>query len=168
MKGARRKAAALLAWAAACAAWLPLPATAAWLATVERVSDGDTLWVRPLAEEDRLVKLRLLDVDAPERCQPWGEEATQALRAHVLGRPVRVEPVGRDVYRRVLARVQLEGEDLGAWLVMQGHAWSVGPGGYAGGAYRQQEREARAAARGLHGERDPMRPVVFRRWHGPC
>lgn len=155
---------------AACAlAAMPPLALAGWAARVERVSDGDTLWVRPLhAPAERLVKLRLADVDAPERCQPWGAEATDALRGHVLGRDVTIEPLGRDVYRRLLARVQVEGEDLGAWLVRHGHAWSVGPTGRPGGAYRHEEREARAATRGLHGERDPMRPVVFRRWHGPC
>lgn len=156
---------------AGAALWfvVPLvPAAPTWLGTVERVSDGDTLWVVREDDPGRRVKLRLAEVDAPESCQPWGAQATEAMQARVQGRRVLVQPLGRDTYRRVLARVNVEGEDLGAWLVQHGHAWSVAPDGRSGGAYREQEREARAARRGLHGERDPMRPVVFRRWHGPC
>lgn len=147
---------------------IPLARADGWMGLVDRVSDGDTLWVSRVDDPGRRVKLRLADVDAPESCQPGGPEATQALRVHVLGREVKVRPLGRDTYRRVLARVEVEGQDLGAWLVRQGHAWSVAKDGRRGGAYLKEEREARASRLGLHGQPDPMRPAVFRRWHGPC
>ncbi|MBS0437681.1 MAG: thermonuclease family protein, partial [Proteobacteria bacterium] len=47
---------------------------------VTHVSDGDTVWVkRDDAPRRKPVKLRLAGIDAPERCQPWGAEASAAL-----------------------------------------------------------------------------------------
>ena len=58
-------------------------------AKITRVSDGDTLWIRPHGG-GRPVKLRVQGIDAPERCQPWGEASRERLRELVLGRSVRV------------------------------------------------------------------------------
>ena len=139
--------------------------------TVTRVSDGDTLWLRPAPSahepRPRPLKLRLVGLDAPERCQPWGGEATAALKARVLKRAVTVERRATDAYGRGLVVLRLGGEDVGAWLVAQGHAWSDGWRSSAG-AYAAQERQARAARRGLFADPRAIEPRVFRRRHGPC
>ncbi|HSV69313.1 MAG TPA: thermonuclease family protein [Methylibium sp.] len=140
-------------------------------ATVTHVSDGDTLWVRTVAEpaapRGRRLKLRLRGLDAPERCQPHGERATAALARQVLGRRVAVHGEARDSHGRLLAVLSLDGDDVGAWLVGQGHAWSArwhgDPGPYAG-----EEAAARRARRGLFAEPEPEPPRDFRRRHGPC
>jgi len=145
-------------------------AAQAFTGVVTRVSDGDTLWVRPdvAAEQParKPVKLRLRGIDAPERCQPWGPQARAALEARVLHRRVDVAAKFKDDYDRLLGDLRLDGDDVSAWMVEQGHAWSHR---YRGkGPYGELEDQARAAARGLFGERDPMQPRLFRQWHGPC
>ncbi len=139
--------------------------------TVTRVSDGDTLWLRPAPSahepRPRPVKLRLLGLDAPERCQAWGAEATAALKARVLKRRVTAERRATDDYGRGLVVLRLDGEDVGAWLVAQGHAWSYGRRP-ATGIYAAQELQARAARRGLFADARAIEPRVFRRQHGPC
>ncbi|MDO9315639.1 MAG: thermonuclease family protein [Burkholderiaceae bacterium] len=136
---------------------------------VTRVSDGDTLWVRPNSDGKPLkpIKLRLLGIDAPERCQAGGPAATAALTSHVLHRVVVVRTVGRDSYGRLLGDVHLQGEDLGAWLVREGHAWSHRRFGVAD-VYAAEERDARMARRGLFADSGALEPRVFRKRNGPC
>lgn len=137
----------------------------AWTGTVTHVTDGDTVWVR--AGSARPVSVRLLGIDAPERCQAGGPEATAALSARVLRREVNVDAQAVDRYGRVVAVVTLRGDDLGAWLVGAGHAWSPGFR-RAPGPYAAQQRRARAARRGLFASSVAIEPSRFRRDHGPC
>ena len=131
---------------------------------VTHVSDGDTLWVRP--EGGRPVKVRLQGIDAPERCQPWGTQAQAALASRVLHRQVQVRTRAHDDYHRAIGTLELNGEDIAAWMVREGHAWSyryrrsLGP-------YAEQEQQARAARRGLFA-RPAVEPRAFRKSHGPC
>ncbi|TXC65288.1 hypothetical protein FSC37_01695 [Piscinibacter aquaticus] len=89
---------------------------------VTRVSDGDTVWVKPDdAPKRKPVKVRLVGIDAPERCQPWGAEATAALTARVLHERVEVPTRGVDAHGRVLGGLRLaDGSDVAAWMVSQG------------------------------------------------
>ncbi len=141
-------------------------------ATVTRVSDGDTVWLRP-GDGGKPFRLRLQGIDAPERCQAWGAQAKVALAARVLGQRVRFTTRGKDDYQRVLGNIHLvngegKGEDVSAWMVSRGHAWSyryrrsLGP-------YAKEERQARALKRGLFAdETSVIEPAVFRRLHGSC
>lgn len=142
-------------------------------AVVERVTDGDTLWVRPLDTPPGAppLKLRIAGIDAPERCQPHGAAAGRVLRERLRGREVTVDRRGLDAWERSVARVSLDGGDVGAWLVAEGHAWSYGRHPRAdrpGGPYAREQRAARAAGRGLFADPAPMPPWVFRAAHGPC
>lgn len=134
-------------------------------ARVLRVVDGDSLWVRPPGGAP--LRLRLAGVDAPEICQRHGPQARDALNARLQGQTVRVTLQHRDTYDRWLARVDGPDGDVGAWLVGQGHAWSMrwrnNPGSYA-----VQESAARKARRGMFVEPRPEPPRDFRRRHGPC
>jgi endonuclease YncB( thermonuclease family) len=135
--------------------------------TVVHVTDGDTLWLRPDAAGAAPFKLRLAGIDAPERCQSGGAQAGAALAARVLHKRVQALTRATDDYKRAVATVHVDGEDIGAWLVLQGHAWARGyrrsPGPYA-----RQEAEARAARRGLFADPQAQDPRAFRRQHGPC
>jgi micrococcal nuclease len=144
-----------------------LPAHAAsFRGTVTHVTDGDTLWVRP-AGGGESVELRLLHLDAPEGCQPFGPQAKKALAQRVLHQQVFVRTRGQDDYQRSLAQVRHRGEDIGAWLVREGHAWSDGYRG-AKGPYEQFEAQARRARRGLWSAPGALEPRSFRRRHGRC
>jgi micrococcal nuclease len=137
-----------------------------WHGTVTRVSDGDTLWVRPAAG-GKPVKVRINGIDAPEICQAGGRAARKALAARVLGRRLGVFARGQDDYGRTIASLELEGEDVGGWMVSQGQAWSYGFG-RDGGPYAAQQARAQAASRGLFADRAALAPRLFRKRHGPC
>lgn len=112
---------------------------------VTRVLDGDTIEV---ALSSGPIRVRFGSVDAPEKNQPWGREARDALTRKLGNRKVELDVVSQDQYDRLVAVVGLDGENVNAWLVQQGYAW----------AYREYmkdktfcewEAEARSAHRGL-------------------
>jgi micrococcal nuclease len=82
---------------------------------VGRVSDGDTIRV---ALASGPVSVRLASVDAPERNQPGGREATIALASRLKGREVGLEVIEqRDGFGRLVAVVWLDDENINEWLV---------------------------------------------------
>lgn len=126
--------------------------------TVVRVVDGDTLDV---LVQNRPVRVRLAQIDAPERRQAYGTRARQALAAMVFRRVVTVADAGTDQYGRELGTVFVAGANVNAAMVDQGMAW----------AYRQYltdrsmiglEQQARAARRGLWNDPAPVAPWFFR------
>jgi micrococcal nuclease len=144
------------------------PAGTWFTGTVTRVPDGDTLWVRA-DEGGPPHRLRLDGIDAPEICQPGGQAAREALAQRILHHRVVVLQRRQDDYGRGLARIQLEagGEDLGARMVREGWAWSYRYRDHPG-IYAAEERQARAARRGLFADPQAERPRSFRLRHGSC
>jgi endonuclease YncB( thermonuclease family) len=118
-------------------------------AQVIRILDGDTIVVRTNDFED--IKIRLYGIDAPERDQEGGQEATAALRT-LQGRQVKIRELDTDRYSRMVALVEHEGQCVNLELVKQGLAWhyrqycKVQP---LCGEIEAAEKEARAAGRGL-------------------
>ncbi len=139
----------------------------AFRGTVMKVTDGDSLRMRP-ADGGAPVTVRIVDIDAPEICQAWGPQARDALRDRLERRAVTVGESRSDAYGRRLARIATADEpDIGRWMVSQGHAWSWNPGRGAG-PYGHHELMARLQRRGLWAEGGAMEPRDFRRSHGPC
>lgn len=142
---------------------------------VTRVVDGDTVWVKTVtptqsAKGNRVLKVRILGIDAPEICQPGGPEALAALRGHVLGQTVTLTSSSsrrQDDYGRVLATIDKQGDDIGRWMVRRGQAWSYSyrrnPGPYA-----VEQAQARAAGTGLFAQKAAENPRSFRKRHGNC
>ncbi len=137
--------------------------------TVTYVVDGDTLWLRidSAGAQRARVPVRLLYIDAPERCQAGGAEATAALQSRVLQRNLTVHLVAKDVYGRWLGELRLDGIDINRWMVSSGHAWSAS-NRKSPGRYAAEEHSARAARRGLFSDAGAIRPGVFRKQHGAC
>lgn len=160
---------ALLSAASGSAVAAEPAAATTLLGVVTRVSDGDTVWLRPDAPHGRRkpVKVRLLGLDAPEICQAHGRAARAALEAWTLGRRVTVQRRAFDGYGRQLATMRLDGEDVGARLVARGHAWSARWHGSVG-PYADEEAAARRARSGLFALPEPELPRAFRQRHGPC
>jgi endonuclease YncB( thermonuclease family) len=132
---------------------------------VERVTDGDSVWLAP-ASGPR-VEVRLLGIDAPEGCQAWGPESRRALEALALGREARVDTKGRDTHGRTLGTLFVDGVNLNQRQVEEGHAWSM-RFKWDQGPYVKQERMAKALNRGLFASGGAVMPRDFRRDHGPC
>lgn len=126
--------------------------------TVVRVVDGDTLDV---LVANRPIRVRLAQIDAPERTQAYGTRARQALSAMAFRRVVTVVDAGVDGYGRTLGTVIVGGANINAAMVNQGMAW----------AYRRYladrslirlEQQARAAHRGIWNDPAPVPPWLFR------
>jgi micrococcal nuclease len=155
------------AWLAALLlALAPALRAADFSGTVTYVTDGDTLWVRPAAGGEP-VQIRLVDLDAPEGCQTYGPEAKHALRERVLHRKVQVRTRGVDAYQRVLARIDHRGEDINAWMVRFGYAWSMSFHGKQG-PYVALEEQARRERKGLWALPGATDPRSFRKRYGRC
>ena len=63
------------------------------------IADGDTLRI---LYRDGQLKIRLAEIDTPERKQPWGTRARQALSDKVFGQVVNVVAIDRDRYGRIV------------------------------------------------------------------
>lgn len=135
--------------------------------TVSRVVDGDTLEFRPAEASRALIAVRLRGIDAPERCQAWGRQATAALKAEAEGRTLRLQVQGQDEYRRTLGTLRRDGLDLNRRLVEQGHAWAWRDA-HGRSPYLQAEERARAARAGLHASESAQPPWEFRQINGRC
>lgn len=85
------------------------------------ITDGDTLTVLAGREPK---KVRIAQIDTPERGRPWAERAKRALSDLVFGRRVRVDVVGVS-YKRLVGDVWLDGVCVGCELVKAGHAWAA-------------------------------------------
>lgn len=141
-------------------------ATVLWHGVVTHVSDGDTVWVRPLGG-GLAHKLRLQGIDAPERCQLWGPQASAALHVLLLSQVVQVQNLGHDTYGRTLAHVFYQGVDVGGWMVTHGLAWSYRFQGQPG-PYDAEQAQAESLRRGLFSQGPALNPYAFRRLYGAC
>ena len=88
-----------VAIAASLALAVSFPVRADFTGKVVVVADGDSVTVLRDREQ---VKVRLVDIDAPERAQPYGNRSKQALELLLKGQQVRVVEHGKDRYHRTL------------------------------------------------------------------
>lgn len=113
--------------------------------TVVGVVDGDTVEVRL---SSGMIRVRLQAIDTPERGQPHGDAAKQALARIVFGKAVELEPYEQDRYDRLVARIWLGDVDVNAAMIKDGYAWAYRR--YLDDArYCIYEFDARRARRGL-------------------
>ena len=75
------------------------------MAKVKRVIDGDTF------ETISGQRVRLADVDAPEKGKPGSAKATEKLESLVGNKNVIVDPVGTS-YGRIVADVEVDGQSV--------------------------------------------------------
>lgn len=124
------------------------------------VSDGDTITVlSPALQQHRV---RLAEIDAPEKAQPYGQRAKQSLSGLVYGQTVTVAVEDTDRYGRLVGQVELSGTNINALQVERGMAWVYRQ--YARHpALLEAEARARAARLGLWADPAPTPPWDFRR-----
>jgi endonuclease YncB( thermonuclease family) len=136
--------------------------------TVIAVMDGDTILLKPAAGKTvprPFLKIRLADIDAPEKDQAFGDDSGRALAALVLKKQVQVVTVASDDYGRQVARVSLGNLDVNRHMVQRGLAWAYT-------RYRRNpglvalQREARRDRRGLWSQAEPVPPWVWRKQAG--
>lgn len=112
---------------------------------VIKVADGDTLTLRIKSKQ---LKIRLAEIDTPEKAQAYGMLARKALVDKVMGEIINVRITTTDRYGRSIGHIFLNDRDINREMVKEGHAW----------VYRQYlrdqsllliEKQARLAKRGL-------------------
>ena len=128
------------------------------------VNDGDTLTARcGSAANDRQVRVRIAAIDAPERGQPYGKRARQALSALCHRQQAVISSTGKDRYGRLVADVQCQGQDAGMYLVDAGLAWVYDR--YAASHWHLYglQQSAQQAGRGLWANGRAVPPWEWRR-----
>ena len=127
---------------------------------VVKVTDGDTVQV---LHNGRAEKVRLAEIDCPEKNQPYGKAARRFALNMAAQKTVTVRVETTDRYGRTVGEVILPGgASLNRELVREGYAWW----------YRRYsndrslgalEEQARTERRGLWQDPDPVPPWDWRR-----
>jgi micrococcal nuclease len=130
------------------------------------VMDGDTVMVLRGAQK---IKIRLADIDAPEKDQVFGMESRRALLDKVYKKEVVVTTRAIDKYGRTVADLGLDGRNINEEMVESGMAWEYS-WHHRNPTYRARQSEARRAKRGLWADATPTPPWVWRKTHPakPC
>ena len=126
------------------------------------VTDGDTITV---LVERRAIKVRLAQIDTPEKGQPHGSRAKKALSDLVFGKVTTVREQVRDRYGRTVGRVYVDGHDVNAEMVRGGHAWVYQQYATDHSLYGL-EADAKAAQRGLWASPEAKRVPPWEWRHG--
>lgn len=138
---------------------LTYPAYADFTGKVVAVADGDTLTVLRDREQ---IKVRLVEIDAPEKKQAFGQKSKQSLSDLCFGKTATLADQGKDRYNRTLARMHCDGIDANAEQVRRGLAWVYRKYAPKDSPLYAIETEAKAAKRGLWSDADPMSPWEWR------
>jgi len=142
-------------------------------AKVQRVVDGDTVHV--IDKAGKKFKVRLTGIDAPEKNQPYGLAATYKLTEILINKlvllkskPNNGKPYTVDRYKRVLAKIILDGRDINLSQVLRGYAWHFkryqkqqSPSDRE--LYSEAEIDAKKNKLGLWGEKNPIAPWKWRK-----
>jgi len=118
----------------------------AFEARVVKVLDGDTVDVR--RGDGGVTRIRIHGIDCPEDGRPFAAVARRFTRTLIFDRDVLVAPLDRDRYGRTVARIRVDGSDVGESLIQAGLAWHLRR--YSDDPRLDAlEREARQAGRGV-------------------
>lgn len=124
------------------------------------VSDGDT--ITAMCQDNERLKIRLAEIDAPEKAQPFGMRAKQSLSDLCFGKQVEITKQARDRYGRTVARIQCEGTDANAEQVRRGMAWVYDKYVKDRSLYQLQD-QAKTAHVGLWSDNSPTPPWAWRK-----
>ena len=146
---------------------------------VTRVVDGDTICVQtfvPFATfcSKSCIRVRLAEIDAPEKKQSFGLESRAALAEKIYGKTVRIDFTRKDRYGRIIGHIFLASNpvnpvkkpsslnSINAQMIRDGFAWW----------YRKYSKDnnlselettARHQNRGLWTAKNPTAPWHYRR-----
>lgn len=128
--------------------------------TIVGIMDGDT--VKLLTQDSTLVKVRLANIDCPEKKQPYSAKAKEFTSNAVFGKTVTINIVKKDRYRRYISNVIYNDTlSLCHELIKAGLAWHFEK--YSkDGELQQLEDKARQNKLGLWQESNPIAPWNWR------
>jgi len=126
---------------------------------IKKIVDGDTVHV---FHQGEVYKVRLVEIDAPERNQPYGNDSTGYLKFLLNEGSVDVNISGTDRYGRKLGRLYWNGRDINRAMVIAGYAWVYDDYVTDKSFYKDQSK-ARDLKKGLWKESNPMPPWKWRK-----
>jgi len=140
------------------AAGPPAPSSYRGPAMVTGVADGDTLYAHV---DGHSIRIRLAQIDAPEKAQAFGRRSEQSLRELVGKKQVELTWKSLDRYGRPIAQVAVDGLDVNAEQVKRGFAWVFRR--YSNdSALIALEAHAKSAGAGLWADPHPIAPWEWR------
>lgn len=135
---------------------------------VVRILDGDTLEV---LVDQTPIRVRLAEIDAPEKGQAFGTRSRQTLGDLAFGKEIRVVEQSRDRYGRTVGVVFLQNRscpaadcgplNVNASMISAGMAWAYRRY-LTDKAYVALEEGAKRAGRGLWSDPAPVAPWEWR------
>jgi endonuclease YncB( thermonuclease family) len=134
---------------------------AEFIGRVVSIQEGDSLTV---LVSGKRIAVRLTDIDAPERGQPFATRSRQSLAQLCANKDARVRTKGKDRFGRSLGRVVCSTVDANAEQVLRGMA-RVFDRHVADRSLYDFQDEARSAQRGLWADPQPTPPWVWRQTH---
>jgi len=130
---------------------------------VTAVTDGDTLKVRCGDKGAyQQINIRLAEIDAPERRQPFGERSKQSLASICFQKEAAITQQTKDRYGRTVALVTCDGVDANREQVKRGMAWVYDQYVKDQSLYAIQA-EAKKARQGLWIDEQPIPPWNWRK-----
>ena len=130
-------------------------------AKVIAVLDGDTVLVLRGSQQ---VKIRLANIDAPEKTQAYGMVSRQSLMEMVLRKQVQVSSQAMDDYGRMVAQIEAGGFKVNEEQVRRGMAWEYSHF-HSDRHYLALQSEAQQLRRGLWAQANPTPPWEWRKQH---
>ena len=124
-----------------------------------RVVDGDTIRAEAKGKE---IKIRLVEIDAPEMNQPFGAQSKNFLNRLLYGKDVTLISQGEDRYGRTLGEIYANGESANALMIKSGFAWVYDRYVKDSSLYKYQD-QAKAENLGLWQAENPIAPWVWRK-----
>lgn len=127
---------------------------------VVNVSDGDTLTCT--LKNNKKLKVRLAEIDAPEKKQRFGIKSQQLLAKLVHKRQIKLIVQGYDRYQRMIAMVyDQQNRNINLLMVQRGMAWAYKRHS-KNSPYLQAEQQAKKKRVGLWQDHQPMLPAKWR------
>ena len=124
-----------------------------------RVVDGDTIRAEAKGKE---IKIRLVEIDAPEMNQPFGAQSKNFLNRLLYGKDVTLISQGEDRFGRTLGEIYANGDSANALMIKSGFAWVYDRYVKDSSLYKYQD-QAKAENLGLWRAKDPIAPWVWRK-----
>ena len=125
------------------------------------VMDGDTVMV---LRDGHKTKIRLANIDAPEKDQPFGKQSRDSLVELVGKKQVHVESQAVDQYGRIIGLISADGYNVNQEQVQRGFAWEYSHF-HTDKTYISLQSDAQKARRGLWAQTNPQEPWQWRKLH---
>ena len=130
-------------------------------AKVIAVLDGDTLLI---LHHGKATKLRMANIDAPEKTQAFGKQARASLLEMVDKKQVQIDTQAVDQYGRIVGLVSVDGRSVNQEQLRRGLAWEYSHY-HADKTYVALQSDAQQAKRGLWAQTNPQAPWQWRKLH---